>query len=413
MPTTISGKVRAILALGAAGLLLAALAACGGETDEPGPLRIGVLHTSFNDEIEQEMLRAFDLAIKHLNEAGGVFGQRVEVEIVDATTDPDIAVQRARQMLEENPPHAIVGGWTSATALQLTEQVIAPVGIPMISPSATSPLLSTANDQDLLFRTIPVDSTGATVLAQLVRDQGFTNIGVIYRDDAWGSKYAEAFEEAWEGPIRLIGIDPGQSSHLDALRESAAGGAEALVPMTFNAEGIVILQEALDNGIYDQFVLTGPMKDPRTIEAIGSARLGGMHGIAAAADRMSASSIAWEEAYIAEYGALPVLAYVKETYDATIALALAAQAAGSTDGTAIRDQLRAVTGGAGEAVIAGADGIRRALEILAAGGAINYEGASTTLDWDGNGDLRRGQFGIWRFREDGQIEEVRVVPFGG
>ena len=413
MPTTIFGKVRAMLALGAAGLLLVALAACSGETDEPDPLRIGVLHTSFNDEIEQEMLRAFDLAIKHLNEAGGVFGQPVEVKIVDATTDPDVAVQRARQMLEENPPHAIVGGWTSATALQLTEQVIAPAGIPMISPSATSPLLSTANDQDFLFRTIPVDSTGATVLAQLVRDQGFTNIGVVYREDAWGSKYAEAFEAAWEGPIRLIGIDPSQISHLEALRESAAGGAEALVPMTFNAEGIVLLQEALDNGIYDQFVLTGPMKDPRTIEAIGSARLGGMHGIAAAADRMSASSVAWEEAYIAEYDALPVLAYVKETYDAAIALALAAQAAGSTDGAAIRDQLRTVTSGPGEAVIAGVESIRRALEILADGGAINYEGASTTLDWDGNGDLRRGQFGVWRFREDGQIEEVRVIPFGG
>ena len=426
MLTTISGKVRATLALGAACLLLAGLAACGGgAADEPqsevaeertetsGPLRIGVLHASFNDEIQREMLRAFDLAIQHLNEAGGVFGQPVQVEIVEAATDPDLAVQRARQLVEDNPPHAIVGGWTSATALPLAEQVTAPAGIPMISPSATSPLLSTADDQDFLFRTIPVDSAGASVLAQLVRDQGFTNIGVIYRDDAWGSKYAEVFEAAWEGPIRVVGIDPAQASYLDALRESAAGGAEALVPMTFNAEGIVLLREALDNGIYDEFVLTGPMKDPRTIEALGSARLGGMHGIAAVADRMSASSVAWEEAYVAEHDALPVLSYVKETYDATIALALAAQAAGSTDGAAIRDQLRAVTGGPGEAVIAGPEGIRRALELLAGGGAINYEGASTTLDWDENGDLLRGQIGVWRFTQDGQIEEVRVVPFGG
>ena len=183
--------------------------------------------------------------------------------------------------------------------------------------------------------------------------------------------------------------------------------------MTFNAEAIVILREALDNDIYDQFVLHGPMKDLRTVEAIGSARLGGMHGIAAVADRTSASSVAWEEAYVAEYGGLPVLAYVKETYRRRHRLALAAQAAGSTDGAAIRDQLRVVASGADEAVTAGAEGIRRALEILADGGAVNYEGASTTLDWDANGDLLRGQIGVWRFREDGQIEEVRVVPFGG
>ena len=49
-----------------------------------------------------------------------------------------------------------------------------------------------------------------------------------------------------------------------------------------------------------------------------------------------------------EYGELTVLAYVKEIFDATIALALAAQAAGSTYGAAIRDRLRTVTSGSGE-----------------------------------------------------------------
>ena len=417
-------RLRAFLVLGGIGLILASLAACGDGMDEVpaasspevkdsiGPLKVGMLHSSFNDEIRDGMLNSFDLAIKHLNEAGGVFGQPVQVEIVEATTDPDLAVQRALEMIEDGPPHVIVGGWTSGTALPITEEVIAPVGIPMVSPSATSPLLSTASDRDFFFRTIPVDSAGAPVLADLVRERGFTNIGVIYREDPWGSKYAEAFEAAWEGSIRLVGIEPGQSSYLSELQESAVEGAEALVPITFNAEGLILLREALDNGIYDQFVLTGPMKDLRTIQEIGRDGLGGMHGIAAVADRASASSVAWEEAYIAEYGDLSVLAYVKETYDATIALALAAEAAGSTDGAAIRDQLRRVTDGNGEVAIAGPEGVARALETLASGGEINYEGASTSLDWDESGDLLRGYIGVWRFSEQGDIEEVKVVPFG-
>ena len=418
------GILRAFLVLGGAGLLLAVLAACGdGIDDVPaesspevrdsvGPLKIGMLHSSFNDEIRDGMLNAFDLAIKHLNEAGGVFGQPVQVEIVEATTDPDLAVQRALEMIQDDPPHVIVGGWTSGTALPITEEVTAPVGIPMVSPSATSPLLSTASDRDFLFRTIPVDSAGAPVLADLVRERGFTNIGVVYREDPWGSKYAEAFDAAWEGPIKLVGIEPGQNSYLRELQESAVEGAQALVPITFNAGGLILLREALDNGIYDHFVLTGPMKDPRTIQAIGPDGLGGMHGIAAVADRGSPSSVAWEEAYIAEYGDLSVLAYVKEVYDATIALALASEAASSTEGTAIRDQLRRVTGGAGEITIAGLEGVARALEILASGGEVNYEGASTSLDWDENGDLLRGHIGVWRFSEEGNIEEIEVVPFG-
>ena len=114
--------------------------------------------------------------------------------------------------------------------------------------------------------------------------------------------------------------------------------ANVLVPITFNAEGLAIVREALEQGIYDDFVFTGTMKNLSTIEAIGSDRLGDSYGIAAVADRASESSIAWEEAFVGEYGVLTVLAYVKETYDATIALALAAQAAGSIDGAAIRDQ---------------------------------------------------------------------------
>ena len=111
--------------------------------------------------------------------------------------------------------------------------------------------------------------------------------------------------------------------------------ASVLVPITLNAEGLVIVREALENGVYDDFVFTGTMKNLSTIEAIGSDRLGDTYGIAAVADRASESSIAWEEAFVGEYGELTVLAYVKEIYDATIALALAAQAAGSTDGGAI------------------------------------------------------------------------------
>ena len=57
-------------------------------------------------------------------------------------------------------------------------------------------------------------------------------------------------------------------------------------------------------------------------------------------------------------------------------------------------------------------GVARALRILAGGGEIDYEGASSSMDWDANGDLRRGHIGIWRFTGDERIEEVGAVPFG-
>ena len=70
------------------------------------------------------------------------------------------------------------------------------------------------------------------------------------------------------------------------------------------------------------------------------------------------------------------------------------------DGAAIRDRLRAVGGPPGTVVGAGPQGVAEALRILGRGGEIDYEGASGSLDWDENGDLRRGHIGIWRFTED-------------
>ena len=33
------------------------------------------------------------------------------------------------------------------------------------------------------------------------------------------------------------------------------------------------------------------------------------------------------------------------------------------------------------------------------------------MDWDDNGDLRRGHIGVWRFTDDGRIEDLYAVPF--
>ena len=206
-------------------------------------------------------------------------------------------------------------------------------------------------------------------------------------------------------------MDRGQIGFLAALRESESGGAQALVVIAPEAAALTMVREAIDNGLYDNFVFGDAAKRLSLVRSLGGARLGNMYGTGPASAPESAASAAWEAAYVAEYGTLPVLAYVKETYDATVALALAAQAAGRVDGAAIRDRLRAVGGSPGTVVGAGPQGVAEALRILARGGEIDYEGASGGMDWDENGDLRRGHIGIWRFTEDERIEEVRAVAF--
>ena len=65
----------------------------------------------------------------------------------------------------------------------------------------------------------------------------------------------------------------------------------------------------------------------------------------------------------------------------------------------------------GPPITAGPQGVSDGLRILAQGGEIDYEGAAGSIDWDKNGDLRRGHIGIWRFTRDERIEEVGAVAF--
>ena len=134
-------------------------------------------------------------------------------------------------------------------------------------------------------------------------------------------------------------VDPNQTAHLAELRESASAGAQALVVITFEQQALSIVREALEAGIYSQFTFGDAAKRRSLVTEIGGERLGGMYGTAGAPAPHNDATAAWEASFEAEYGSLPQSTYVKETYDATIALALAAQAAGRLDGAAIRDQL--------------------------------------------------------------------------
>ncbi len=409
-------RARAIgMMLAATGMVLtgAVEAPNAANANEVATLKIGLLMdlSSGSTEVWRDRQRAFELAIKHVNEGGGVFGLPVSAAIGDTTADPEKAVAAARHLVEVEGVHAIVGPNASASALPIAERMIGPAGIPTISFSATSPELTGVADGDFLFRTALSDISQGPVLARVARERGFDNVGLVYVDDAWGRGLSGAFETAWDGPVKAVPVDRGQTEFLSALRESASADAQALVVIAFESAALAMVREAIDHGLYDNFVFGDAAKRPSLVRSLGGDRLGDMYGTGPASAPASAASAAWEAAYLAEYGALPVLSYVKEAYDATVALALAAQAAGRTDGTTIRNRLRAVGGSPGTVVIAGPRGVAEGLRILADGGEIDYEGASGSVDWDENGDLRRGHIGIWRFTGDERIEEVRAVAF--
>ncbi len=408
-----------VVALAAAALLALGVAlACGGSGDnaaeaEREPLKIGLLMSFSGASADRSEWRerGFLLAIEHVNAAGGVFGLDVETARGDTAPDSDTAVAEARRLVETEGVHAIVGPSSSANSLPVAERVTGPAGVVNISPSATSPQLTTADDGDFFFRAALADTAQGPVLARVTRERGFDNVGVVYVDDPYGRGLAESFEAAWTGRISLAAVERGRDSYLAALGETAAGGAQALVIITSGADAETIVRESLESGLYDRFTFADAAKSPNLVRNIGGDRLGGMYGTAGTSAPGSESAALWERAFLDEHGELPAFAYVKEAYDAVVAIALAAEAAGTADGAAIRDRLRSVGSAPGERALAGPEGVAEALRIVRESGEVDYEGASSTLDWDENGDLVRGHVGVWRYTADERIEDVEAVPF--
>ncbi len=394
--------------------LLSMAAGCDAFSREQSttPLKIGLLlNFSGSPEASGDRMRAFDLALKHINDGGGVLGLPVEGIAADATADPSAAVEAARRLVEIEGVHAIVGPNASSAALRVARQVSFELEIPTISPSATSPQLSGVEDNDFFFRTALSDAAQGPVLADLARDREFDNVGLIYQDDAYGHGLATAFEESWNGTLQTVSVDTEQTDFSRELGQSANLGAQALIVIAFEGQAQSIVQQALDEAIYDRFVFGDAAKRISLVKAVGGDRLGGMFGTAGASAPDNAASAGWEASFIAEYGELPVLAYVKETYDATVAIAFAAQAAGGVEGAIIREHLRSIARPPGEIVAATPTGVAAGLSLLDEGRQINFEGAASTLDWDGEGDLGRGHIGIWRFTLDEQIEDVGTIYY--
>jgi branched-chain amino acid transport system substrate-binding protein len=93
-----------------------------------------------------------------------------------------------------------------------------------------------------------------------------------------------------------------------------------------------------------------------------------------------------------------VFAYGPESYDAVVLLALAALAAGATDGASIAAKLQEVSGGSG-------DGTKcvsfvECAEIINGGGVADYDGVSGPITFDEFGDPTEAEIGVYIYQED-------------
>ena len=169
--------------------------------------------------------------------------------------------------------------------------------------------------------------------------------------------------------------------------------------------GNLIVRQALEEGFFNEFLLTDGMKSLSLIEGIGAEILEGTLGTAAEALPDSPSGDMFRELYAARYGELPPQPYIDSAYDAAFVIAMAIERAGQATGPAIRDAIPSVTDPNGELVMTGE--WAKAKELIAAGKLIRYEGAAGPIIFDEQGDMAAGAIGVWKITGGDIVTESR------
>ncbi|GAA5179496.1 ABC transporter substrate-binding protein [Modicisalibacter zincidurans] len=374
------------------------------------PLKIGVLVPLTGDlqSYGEPALKAAQLAAKEINSAGGVLGEDVTISSGDTQTSPQPGVAAAQKLVNIEGVNAILGALSSGVTIPVAQSVSKPEQVPQISSASTSPVITSLNDGDFLFRTVPSDAFQGVALSEVTQEKGYENVSIIYINNDYGKGLAEAFTQAFEkagGTVSAsVAYEQGQAAYRGELQQAANDDAEALVLVGYPENGQTILRQSLEGGFFRNFVFTDGMKAPELVDNLGAQYLEGSVGTVPQARADSPGAQHFSSAYESEYGSLPPKPYLDTAYDAFYLLSLAAQAAGTTDSVAIRDQLRAVANPPGEQV--GPGEFEKAVKLLEAGKEIDYQGASGSVNFDDNGDVP-GTFGEWTFK-DGKVVTNRI-----
>ena len=403
--------LRSLAVVGVASLALSACSSDSGSSDTSasptaettaaqgdGALKVGTLlpQTGSLAFLGPPEFAGVDLAAQEINEAGGVLGQDIEVIVGDSgDTSTNIASQTVDRQLSQGVD-AIVGAASSSVSLTVIDKITS-AGVQQVSPANTSPEFSTYPDKGLYARTAPPDTFQGQVLGDTVAGDGNTTLAILALDDAYGTGLADNVEKAYTaagGSVVSKQIyDPKAASFEAEVSEAKAANPAAIVVIGFD-ETVKIIQEMLKQGVGPNDVPLYLVDGNMSNTAYADLPKGAMKGTQGTIPGAQASD-EFRAALLDVDPKLKDFTYAPEAYDATILIALAAEAAGNDSGLAIADNIKQVSAD-GEKCTTYAD----CLKLIKDGKDADYDGQSGPIDLNDVGDPSRAIMGLYTYGED-------------
>ena len=311
------------------------------------PIKIGYIATLTGDGSTwgQHERDGALMAVKEINEAGGLLGCPVELVYYDIKGKPEDAVNAVRRLVYEDKVVAIGGSNYSSIQLSITP-IVNREKVPVIGTATTNPTVTVDSETGevvpYMFRLAYTDPYQGKVMADyLIHKLGKKKIAII--GDV-GDPYSEGLAEfvkirSDEFGIehRFFGFRAGDVDFRAQITDAKAWGADALAMTMFYKEMGLVMKQSYELGWTPAFI-GGDGYSPSLFEVAGDAAEGSYWVYSMNENDEGFKNIYAK--YEKEYGRTPTEpSNVVYAYDVISVFADAIKRAGKAEGEAIKDAI--------------------------------------------------------------------------
>ena len=226
---------------------------------------------------------AVELALKEVNEAGGIHGKKVDLIVYDDRLKAEEAVAIANRLIERDKVVGVVSGSYSGPT-----RVVAPIfqkaGMPMVAGYAVHPDVTwnpnTKTPNDFIFRNgFLGEVEGAAAAEFAVKDLKAERMSIISMDNDFGRSISAGFAERAENLGATILTKqmykfPGEKDFRPYLTTIKEGNPDVIFAAGYYNEAASIVRQAKELGIKSQILGEEGFDSPKFLEIAGDAAEG-------------------------------------------------------------------------------------------------------------------------------------------
>ncbi|MGO1074044.1 branched-chain amino acid ABC transporter substrate-binding protein [Inquilinus sp. CA228] len=237
-----------------AGVALAAMASAPAWAEVK--IGLGAPLTGPNAAFGEQLKRGTDAAVKAINDAGGINGEKISVVYGDDASDPRQGVAAANELVGQGVV-AVIGHYNSSVSIPASA-IYAEEGIVQITPASTNPQL-TEQGQKTTFRTCGRDDQQGDVAGAFIAEKfKGRNVAILQDQTTYGKGLADATKSAMNkaGLTEVLyeGITVGERDFSAVVSKMKQAKIDLIYFGGLHNEAGLIVRQAREQGLNAQFI---------------------------------------------------------------------------------------------------------------------------------------------------------------